>query len=244
MMTVHEVSELAGISVRTLHHYDSIGLFSPSVRTEAGYRLYDEASLVQLQQILLFRELEFSLKDIKTIMSSPGFDRRKAIEQQIQLLELKRDHIERLLHMARAMRDGGVSSMTFEPFDTSALEQYAEKAKQSWGATPEWQEYERKSKGRSMKDEQEMGAELMSLFVPFAQLAEAGVSPESDEAKAQARRIQAFISDHYYACSDEVFLQLGRAYGCGGDFTRNIDAAAGSGAAEFAMHAIEACIAP
>ena len=244
MMTVHEVSQLAGISVRTLHHYDSIGLLSPNARTEAGYRLYDEECLARLQQILLFRELEFSLKDIKVIMSSPGFDRTKAIDQQIRLLELKRDHIDRLLLMARQMRDGEVSSMSFEPFDDATLRQYAEEARQSWGSTPEWKEYERRSEGRTMEDEQAMGAELMSLFKPFAQMAEAGVSPKSDEAKAQAKRIQAFISDHYYACPDEVFLQLGRAYGCGGDFTRNIDSAAGSGAAEFAMHAIEACFAP
>lgn len=91
MKTVKEVSKLAGVSVRTLHYYDTIGLLKPTEVTGAGYRLYDDTALERLQAILLFRELEFSLKEIKNIMDSSGFDRRKALEQQIKLLELKRE---------------------------------------------------------------------------------------------------------------------------------------------------------
>ena len=80
MMTVKEVSRLTGVSIRTLQYYDRIGLLHPAEYTESGYRLYDDASLERLQQILLFREMEFSLKDIKEIISSPGFDRSKALE--------------------------------------------------------------------------------------------------------------------------------------------------------------------
>ena len=90
MMTVHEVSRLTGVSIRTLQYYDRIGLLHPAGHTEAGYRLYDEAALETLQQILLFRELEFPLKDIKKIIGSPDFDRSKALGQQIELLELKK----------------------------------------------------------------------------------------------------------------------------------------------------------
>ena len=88
MMTVHEVSNLTGVSIRTLHHYDKIGLLPPAEVTEAGYRLYDEASLERLQCILLFKELEFPLKDMKEILDSPDFERNRALEQQITLLEL------------------------------------------------------------------------------------------------------------------------------------------------------------
>lgn len=86
MMTVHEVSRLTGVSIRTLQYYDQIGLLHPAEYTEAGYRLYDDAALETLQQILLFRELEFPLKDIRRIIQSPSFDREKALEQQIELL--------------------------------------------------------------------------------------------------------------------------------------------------------------
>ncbi|MDO5733303.1 MAG: MerR family transcriptional regulator, partial [Eubacteriales bacterium] len=93
MRTVHELSKIAGVSVRTLHYYDQIGLLEASAYTEAGYRLYDDDKLETLQQILLFRELEFSLAEIKVILKSPDFDRDLAIDQQIELLNLKRQHI-------------------------------------------------------------------------------------------------------------------------------------------------------
>ena len=85
MMTVHQVSKLTGVSIRTLQYYDRIGLLKPDGYTEAGYRLYDDSSLERLQQILLFRELEFPLKEIRGILNAPNFDRNKALEQQIEL---------------------------------------------------------------------------------------------------------------------------------------------------------------
>ena len=93
MMTIHEVSKLAGVSVRTLHHYDAIGLLPPTALTEAGYRLYDDTALARLQFILLFRELEFPLKDIKRILDDPNFDQSAALEDQIKLLELRRKQL-------------------------------------------------------------------------------------------------------------------------------------------------------
>ena len=88
MKTVKEVSNLTGVSIRTLHHYDKIGLLNPAKVTDAGYRLYDDASLCRLHAILLLRELQFPLKDIKQILDAPGFDTMEALEQQIELLEL------------------------------------------------------------------------------------------------------------------------------------------------------------
>ena len=95
MMTVNEVSKLAGVSIRTLQYYDSIGLLKPAEYTESGYRLYDDAAMERLQQILLFRELEFPLKEIKEIVTRPDFDKQKALEQQIELLTMKKEHLER-----------------------------------------------------------------------------------------------------------------------------------------------------
>ena len=96
MMTIHEVSKLAGVSIRTLQYYDKIDLLHPSGHSDAGYRLYDDTDLERLQHILLFREMEFPLKDIKAILNSPDFDREKALEQQIELLKLKKEHIDNL----------------------------------------------------------------------------------------------------------------------------------------------------
>ena len=126
MMTVREVSELTGVSVRALHHYDELGLLKPTAVTEAGYRLYDESSLVRLQSILLFRELQFPLKDIGAILDSPSFDRNKALDQQIRLLELQKEHLENLIDLARGMKLVGVKRMTdFTAFDTKKIDDYA-----------------------------------------------------------------------------------------------------------------------
>ena len=111
MMTVNEVSKLTGVSIRTLQYYDKIGLLHPAKYTEAGYRLYNDAALETLQQILLFRELEFPLKDIKEIISRPDFDRSKALEQQIKLLTLKKEHIENLIDLAKGIKLLGVRKL-------------------------------------------------------------------------------------------------------------------------------------
>ena len=115
MRTVHEVSRLTGVSIRTLQYYDRIGLLPPAEYTDAGYRLYDDAALETLQQILLFRELEFPLKDIGRIIHNPSFDRQKALDQQIELLELKKEHLDSLITLARGIRtSGGKSKIDFQ----------------------------------------------------------------------------------------------------------------------------------
>ena len=129
--------------------------------------------------------------------------------------------------------------MDFGAFDKKQLEEYAERAKAEWGSTPEWREHEARSVDRTAGEEARLGEELMALFAPFGRMSAEGADPACEAAQAQARAIQDFITAHFYTCSDEVFLQLGRSYGCGGEFTRNIDAAAGEGAAAFASRAIE-----
>ena len=107
MRTVKEISGLTGVSVRALHYYDSIGLLKPAKVTEAGYRLYDDAALARLQTILLFRELQFPLKEIKAILDSPDFDPSEALAQQIGLLELQYQHIGELISFAREIQEKG-----------------------------------------------------------------------------------------------------------------------------------------
>ena len=109
MRTVNEVSKLTGISVRTLHHYDAIGLLKPSRVTEAGYRLYDDTAVGRLQTILMFRELKFPLKEIKKILDSPVFDQQEALSQQIHLLKLQQKRIEQLILLACEIQKKGVN---------------------------------------------------------------------------------------------------------------------------------------
>ena len=136
MRTVHEVSELAGVSVRTLHHYDAIGLLPPTRLTEAGYRLYDDTALARLQTILLFRELEFPLKDIRQILDDPRFDRAAALEDQIRLLELRRERLGRLIDLARETLKTGGNPMDFDGFDKTSEQRFAAEVKESGAAPP------------------------------------------------------------------------------------------------------------
>ncbi len=238
MKTVHEVSKLAGVSIRTLQYYDKIGLLRPTEYTEAGYRLYDDADLGRLQQILLFRELEFPLKDIKKIIESPDFDSSKALEQQIALLTLKKEHIENLIDFARGIKALGVDYlMNFEAFDMSKLDEYAAQAKASWGNTPQYREFQEKSKNRNPEEEQKLSVQFMSIFKEFGELK--NQDPVSAQVQAVVSKLQVFITEHFYTCTDEILSGLGKMYAGGGDFTKNIDEAGGVGTAEFANRAIQ-----
>ena len=237
MMTVHEVSKLAGVSIRTLQYYDKIGLLRPTGHTDAGYRLYDDADLERLQHILLFRELEFPLKDIGKILSNPNFDRKKALEQQIELLRLKRDHLERLIKFAQGIKKSGGKTMDFTAFDNSKLNAYAEEAKAKWGDTAEYKEFEEKSKNRSDKDNKLFVEQFMLLFKEAGEIKDK--DPGSPEAQDLVKRIQAYITENMYTCSKEILSGLGKMYSAGGDFTKNIDAAGGEGTGTFVDKAIQ-----
>ncbi len=239
MMTVHEVSELTGVSVRALHHYDQLGLLKPAAVTEAGYRLYDEDSLVRLQSILLFRELQFPLKDIGAILDSPTFDRNKALDQQIHLLELQKEHLENLIDLARGMKLVGVKRMTdFTAFDTKKIDEYAREAKASWGKTPEWQEYEQKAQGRTREDNAALARGMMDIFAEFGAIRD--TDPAAPEAQALVQKLQGYITEHYYTCSDTILLSLSKMYDGGGSMTENIDKVGGPGTGDFAARAIAA----
>ena len=237
MMTVKQVSDMAGVSIRTLQYYDKIGLLSPTELTDAGYRLYDDAALERLQQILLFRELEFPLKEIKAILDSPDFDRKKALEQQIELLELKKQHIENLINFAREVKVIGVKAVNFTAFDKSKLDEYAKRAREEWGNTEAYKEYTEKSKDTTPEKNKQLMEEFMVLFVEFGTMR--NESPESEKVQAHVKKLQDFITEHFYNCTNEILAGLGKMYAGGGEFTENIDNAGGKGTAEFTAKAIE-----
>ena len=236
-MTVHEVSSLTGVSIRTLQYYDRIGLLRPAGYTDAGYRLYDDAVLETLQQILLFRELEFPLKDIQRIIQSPSFDRQKALDQQITLLELKKEHLDNLIHLARGMRKAGVNTkMDFSAFDTKKMDEYAARAKEAWGNTPAYREYEQKANGRSREETAEVNRKMMGIFTEFGAIRQG--DPASEKAQALVRKLQDFISEHFYTCTDQILSSLGQMYAAGGEMTSSIDSYGGEGTALFTSRAI------
>ena len=237
MMTVQKVSRLTGVSIRTLQYYDRIGLLHPTEYSDAGYRLYDDAALETLQQILLFRELEFPLKDIRKIIESPDFDRGKALEQQIELLTLKKEHIENLIDLARGIKLLGVRHLKFDAFDTKKIDEYAAQAKASWGNTPAYKEFEEKSKGRTKEQDRDISLGMMNIFAEFGAIRT--TDPASEEAQALVKKLQDYITENFYTCTDEILNGLGEMYSGGGEFTKNIDSYGGEGTAEFAHQAIE-----
>ena len=233
MKTVKQVSTLTGVSVRTLHHYDEIGLLKPAKITEAGYRLYDDTALRRLHTILLLRQLQFSLKDIKEILDDPKFDPMEALQQQIELLELQKKHLEDLITHAREIQKTGVIPMDFSSFDTTKIDRYAREAKEKWGKTEAYKEFETKTAGKDMTA---TGDALMDIFREFGEIRH--LSPASKEAQALVTKLQAFITEHYYTCTKQILFGLGQMYAAPGEMNENIDKAGGEGTGVFAKEAI------
>lgn len=232
MRTVHEVSELSGVSIRTLHHYDAVGLLKPTCVTQAGYRLYDDMALERLQMILFFRELQFPLKDIRTILDDPGFDRQEALRDQIRLLELQKERIGRLIRYAQEQMEGGTIDMDLTKFDSRELDQYKEEVKQRWGGTEAYRESQEKAAAGVQPDAEG----LMAIFRELGALKDR--KPEDPAVQAKVKELQQHISQHFYTCTKEILKGLGEMYAEDGRFRRNIDAAGGEGTAMFAREAI------
>lgn len=236
MKTVNEVSKLTGVSVRTLHHYDAIGLLKPAQVTKAGYRLYDDTALKRLQSILIFRELQFPLKEIKTILDHPAFDAAEALEQQIKLLELQKKHIEELISFAREIQDKGVSEMKFNAFSKSEIDQYTEEIKRKWSSTQAYKEFEEKTKQKTEFEQKETVDRLLNLFTEIGKLKQ--LQPADKAVQEKISMLQKFITDNYYTCTNEILIGLSQMYVSDERFKHNIDKAGGEGNAEFVKQAI------
>ncbi len=238
MMTIGEVSNLTGVTIRTLRHYDRIGLLPPAQITEAGYRLYDDASLQRLYMILLFRELEFPLERIRHMLDAPDFDLSGALATQRTLLLMKRGHIDRLIAMTQTIEQKGMTHMDFSVFDKHEAEDHARQAEAAWGHTAAWQEYAAREQRRQPGDSARAGQEMMAMIGQFGQSRPADA--DSPEAQAFVRRLQDFITANFYTCTDEVLLGLADMYETD-SFRRNIDRAGGEGTAAFLAQAIRCC---
>ena len=237
MKTVKEISRITGVSVRTLHYYDAIGLLPPTCVTEAGYRLYDDAALVRLHLILIFREIGFPLKQIRGILDAQDFDRNRVIEQQIRLLENKIEHLKNRIDLAKGIKLIGVNCLELKDFDVNQIDDYAAQAKTLYGKTDAYKEYAFKSAGRSKEQEAALGEQVMDFFVRLGGMR--GMDPGCEAVQAWVKELQEFFTRNYYTCTPQLLKGLGEGYAGGGSLTENIDAAGGKGTGAFAHLAIE-----
>ena len=234
LMNIGELSAKTHVSIRTLRHYDKIGLLRPTQVTDAGYRQYDESALQRLHTILLFRELEFPLTDIQRIIDAPDFDPIDALDRQITLLTMRREHIDNLILLAKGLKAKGLNHMDFSAFDTRKIDDYTAQAKAAWGKTDAWKEFE--SRGKTADENKQSGDALMALFTEFGKRRD--IDPACDEAQSMVKQLQAFITDNFYTCTVPILRGLADMYDGGGDFTRNIDKAGGQGTAAFIAQAM------
>ncbi len=234
-MQVKEVAALTGVSVRTLHHYDEIGLLSPAKSAENGYRLYSDEDLTTLQQILFFRALDFPLKKIKEIMSSSHYNRLEALDMQRNMLLDKQQRINRMLETIEKtiQNEKGVYHMSrkekFQGFDFTN-NPYEEEARQRWG---DKKVDEANQKAQSMT--KELQDEMNQIYKELAAIRH--LDPTSKEAQQTIKKWYDFLNEHFTTYTPEAFQGLGMMYVQDERFTENIDQF-GKGLAKFMSEAM------
>ncbi len=239
-MLIKEFADFTGVSVRTLHYYDEIGLLRPAiVDKQTGYRFYDEQSLERMQEILFYRELDFSLKSICTILSAPDYDKEKALKEQKRLLLLKKERLTRIIEALENHQKGEVLMKAFDNSEFEATRKaYELEAKEKWGQTESYAEYEKKAKGYSKEKQDELVKGLDAIFWEFATCMKSGADAGAADAQALVKKLQDYITGNYYTCTKTILAGLGKMYVADERFRKNIDKH-GEGTAEFVSEAIE-----
>ncbi|SDN58479.1 MerR family transcriptional regulator [Geodermatophilus sp. DSM 45219] len=244
-MNVGEVAALAGVTVRTLHHYDRIGLLSPSGRTSAGYRQYAPADLDRLHRVLVYRELGFPLEEVATLLDDPAADPAEHLRRQHRLLL---DRVERTRAMVAAVEkemeamDMGISltpEERFEVFGEHDPAQYEAEAEERWGDTEAWQESQRRTRGYTKEDWLRVKAEGEDVERRFAEALRDGVPADSERAMDLAEEHRQQISRNYYDCPPEMHAALGRMYVEDERFTAHYERVA-PGLARYVSSAVQA----
>jgi MerR family transcriptional regulator, thiopeptide resistance regulator len=242
MRTVGEVSELAGVTVRTLHHYDQIGLLSPSGRSDAGYRLYSHEDLVRLQEILVWRRLGLPLAQIQVMLDEGAHDRLSVLLHQRELVGRE---VERLSAIARALEDAiaakkrGIRPPEGTMFDGFDHAQYEEEARDRWKRTDSYRESARRVAGYCTEDWKAMRAEAQDIVGEFADLMRAGEPASGQRARALAERHREHISRWFYPCPRDMHRALGEMYVADRRFAGNYESVA-DGLAAYVRGAIGA----
>ena len=238
-MHIKEFADFTGVSVRTLHYYDEIGLLKPAATDkDNGYRYYNEKSAERMFEILFLRELDFSLKGIKDILSSPDYNKKEAFRKQKELLLLKKSRLDRLISALEKAEKGefDMKSLSNNEYE-NARNTYEKEAKEKWGHTQAYKESQKKTAVYSKEKQKDINEGLMAVFGEFAEVMKSGTSPESKDAKAIAEKLQSYITENFYTCTKDILAGLGEMYVLDERFRENIDKY-GEGTAEYARDAI------
>ncbi len=240
-----EVARLVGISVRTLHHYDDIGLVVPSDRTPKGYRSYSATDVERLHQVLTYRELGFALDDIAALLDDPSVDAMAHLGRQRDLLDERIDRLHRMAAAVDKMMEAKKMGVQLTPEEQREVfgddwlgEEYAEEAEQRWGQSDEWKQSQARTASMTKDDWKQVKAQTDALEAGFAAAMTAGVSTDSEEAAALAERHRASI-EQYYDCGYEMHVCLGDMYIADERFTKHYDDRA-PGLAQYIRDAIVA----
>jgi DNA-binding transcriptional MerR regulator len=227
--SVGRVAALSGVTIRTLHHYDEIGLLSPSERSAAGYRIYEESDLERLQQILFYRELGFTLEEISTIVSDPHTDalghlrrQRKLLSERIKRLSVMIDAIDYEME-TRTMDIPLTPEERLEVFGKFRPEDYAQEAQQRWGETESYKESQRRVSSYQKEDWQRLKAEEQEVRARLQAAFTGGLAPDSEEAMAAAEAHRQHISRWFYECTYDIHRGLTDMYVSDERFRSNYD---------------------
>ncbi len=211
--TIKQLADLSGVTVRTLHYYDQIGLLKPSFHHENGYRFYEQKEVEKLQQILFFRELEFPLARIQTIVNSDAFDKTHALKDQKILLQLKKRKLEQLITIIENSLKGGEQPMTdhtqFDPFKDKDYLQYKEEVQERWGNTDAYKQSLERIKKWTKEDLQKIKREGQDITL--------GIADTMDHS-IDSNDVQSAIQKHFnhmqqfYDCSYDMYKNLGKMY--------------------------------
>ena len=238
-MHIKEFADFTGVSVRTLHYYDEIDLLKPAViDKDNGYRYYDNENAERMFEILFLRELDFSLKSIKDILSSPDYNKKEAFKKQKNLLALKKERLERLIEALDKAEKGDfdMKSLSNNEYE-NAKNSYEKEVKEKWGHTDAYKESQEKTANYSKEKWNDTTDGLMAVFGEFAEIMKSGKDADCDEAIAIAEKLQSYITENFYTCTKEILSGLGEMYVLDERFKANINKY-GEGTAEYAREAI------
>lgn len=243
---IKQVAEMVGVSVRTLHHYDDIGLLKPKSITTAGYRLYNEQDFERLQQILFFKELNFTLQEIKEILDNPNFDRKKALNNHKKLLIEKKKRLEKIIESVDKTIEsieGGVymnKKEMFQGFDEIEIDkmknQYAKETKEKYGDSDAYKESIKKTSKYGKDDWNKINEMSNEIYRKVIDNMDKGI--DSKEVQDAVEEWRNHISSNFYNCTPEIFRGLAQLYVADKRFTKNIDKFK-DGLAKFLSEAME-----
>lgn len=227
-LTVGAVADLVGVSVRTLHHWDRIGLVPPSGRTWSDYRVYSDDDVARIHRVLVYRELGFPLAEIRALLDDPTVDEDAHLSRQRELLLDRISHLQEMVSAVDRLKEARTVNAPLTPeeraeiFGTDWNEDWQAEAEERWGDSPQWAQSQQRSAKLSKEDWRRVKAEGDALNADLAAAKRAGVAPGSDEANALAERHRASISQ-FYDCTHSMQVLLAGMYVQDERFTATYD---------------------